>query len=216
MIEIFDVSYNDLTDRRSEDLYKLRKKTFKDRLDWAVNCSNDMEFDEYDNADTRYLLGIYENQLVCSIRFIDLRLPNMITHTFHALFDDVQLPDGDYIESSRFFVDKNRAKDLLGSKYPISYVLFLSMINYARHHGHKGIYTIVSRAMLTIAKRSGWEIEVIKEGFVSENEPIYLLRLPIDQHNQNILAKRISAQSETESSALYAWPMSLPVTPVQV
>jgi len=216
MIEIFDVSYNDLTDRRSEDLYKLRKKTFKDRLDWAVNCSNDMEFDEYDNADTRYLLGIYENQLVCSIRFIDLRLPNMITHTFHALFDDVQLPDGDYIESSRFFVDKNRAKDLLGSKYPISYVLFLSMINYARHHGHKGIYTIVRRAMLTIAKRSGWEIEVIKEGFVSENEPIYLLRLPIDPHNQNILAKRISAQSETESSALYAWPMSLPVTPVQV
>jgi len=216
MIEIFDVSYNDLTDRRSEDLYKLRKKTFKDRLDWAVNCSNDMEFDEYDNADTRYLLGIYENQLVCSIRFIDLRLPNMITHTFHALFDDVQLPDGDYIESSRFFVDKNRAKDLLGSKYPISYVLFLSMINYARHHGHKGIYTIVSRAMLTIAKRSGWEIEVIKEGFVSENEPIYLLRLPIDTYNQNILAKRISAQSETELSALYAWPMSLPVTPVQV
>lgn len=215
MLEIFDVSYNDLTERRSQDLYKLRKKTFKDRLDWAVNCSNGMEFDEYDNSDTRYMLGIYDNQLVCSVRFIDLRLPNMITHTFHALFGDVTLPEGDYIESSRFFVDKNRAKDLLGSRYPISYVLFLSMINYARHHGHTGIYTIVSRAMLTIAKRSGWEVEVVKEGFVAENEPIYLLRLPIDRHNQHLLAKRISEQSESDIAALCEWPMSLPVTPVQ-
>lgn len=216
MLEIFDVSYNDLTERRSEDLYKLRKKTFKDRLDWAVNCSNDMEFDEFDNSDTRYMLGIYDNQLVCSVRFIDLRLPNMITHTFQRLFGDVKLPEGDYIESSRFFVDKNRAKAWLGSRYPISYVLFLSMINYARHHGHTGIYTIVSRAMLTIAKRSGWEIEVIKEGFVSDNEPIYLLRLPIDPHNQHLLAKRISDQSESDITALCQWPMSLQVTPEQV
>ncbi|MBU9843958.1 acyl-homoserine-lactone synthase EagI [Rahnella ecdela] len=216
MLEIFDVSYNDLTERRSEDLYKLRKKTFKDRLDWAVNCSNDMEFDRFDNSDTRYMLGIYDNQLVCSVRFIDLRLPNMITHTFQRLFGDVKLPEGDYIESSRFFVDKNRAKAWLGSRYPISYVLFLSMINYARHHGHTGIYTIVSRAMLTIAKRSGWEIEVIKEGFVSDNEPIYLLRLPIDHHNQHLLAKRISDQSESDITALCQWPMSLQVTPEQV
>ncbi|CAM3781394.1 acyl-homoserine-lactone synthase EagI [Rahnella bruchi] len=216
MLEIFDVSYNDLTERRSEDLYKLRKKTFKDRLDWAVNCSNDMEFDEFDNSNTRYMLGIYDNQLVCSVRFIDLRLPNMITHTFQRLFGDVKLPEGDYIESSRFFVDKNRAKAWLGSRYPISYVLFLSMINYARHHGHTGIYTIVSRAMLTIAKRSGWEIEVIKEGFVSDNEPIYLLRLPIDHHNQHLLAKRISDQSESDITALCQWPMSLQVTPEQV
>ncbi|AVF37652.1 acyl-homoserine-lactone synthase [Rahnella sikkimica] len=216
MLEIFDVSYNDLTGKRSDDLYKLRKKTFKDRLDWAVQCTNGMEFDEFDNADTRYMLGIFDNQLVCSVRFVDLRLPNMITHTFNRLFDDVELPEGDYIESSRFFVDKNRAKELLGNRFPISHVLFLSMINYARHHGHTGIYTIVSRAMLTIAKRSGWKIEVIKEGFVSENEPIYLLRLPIDLHNQGILAKRISEQSEASLDALCEWPMSLPVTPVQV
>lgn len=32
MLEIFDVRYDELTDIRSEDLYKLRKKTFKDRL----------------------------------------------------------------------------------------------------------------------------------------------------------------------------------------
>ncbi len=210
MLEIFDVSYSELTGMRSEDLYKLRKKTFKDRLNWAVKCSNDMEFDEYDNKDTRYLLGIYDDQLICSVRFIDLQLPNMITHTFHALFDDVTLPQGRYIESSRFFVDKARAKSLLGSRYPISYVLFLSTINYSRHYAHTGIYTIVSRAMLTIIKRSGWHVEVIKEAYVNEKERIYLLRLPTEPADQARMALPIQKFLEDSEVDLCAWPMSLP------
>jgi len=210
MLEIFDVSYSELTGMRSVDLYKLRKKTFKDRLNWAVKCSNDMEFDEYDNKDTRYLLGIYDDQLICSVRFIDLQLPNMITHTFHALFDDVTLPQGRYIESSRFFVDKARAKSLLGSRYPISYVLFLSTINYSRHYAHTGIYTIVSRAMLTIIKRSGWHVEVIKEAYVNEKERIYLLRLPTEPADQARMALPIQEFLEDSEVDLCAWPMSLP------
>lgn len=211
MLKIIDVSYEELTDMRSVDLYKLRKKTFKDRLNWAVNCSNDMEFDEYDNPDMRYLLGIYDDQLICSVRFIDLRLPNMITHTFNALFDDVVLPQEGYIESSRFFVDKTRAKMLLGNHFPISQVFFLSIINYARHYAHTGIYTIVSRAMLTILKRSGWQIEVMKEAYASEKERIYLLRLPTDKDNHARLALQVNELLECSESALSRWPMSLPV-----
>ncbi|MCK8554301.1 acyl-homoserine-lactone synthase [Yersinia ruckeri] len=213
MLEIFDVSYEELMDMRSDDLYRLRKKTFKDRLQWAVNCSNDMEFDEYDNPNTRYLLGIYGNQLICSVRFIELHRPNMITHTFNAQFDDIILPEGNYIESSRFFVDKSGAKTLLGNRYPISYVLFLAVINYTRHHKHTGIYTIVSRAMLTILKRSGWQFDVIKEAFVSEKERIYLLRLPVDKHNQALLASQVNQVLQGYDSALLAWPISLPVIP---
>ncbi|CNC89388.1 N-acylhomoserine lactone synthase YspI [Yersinia frederiksenii] len=211
MLEIFDVRYSELTDVRSEDLYKLRKKTFKDRLNWAVNCSNDMEFDEYDNPDTRYLLGVYQGQLICSVRFIPLRLPNMITHTFNALFSDVVLPTEGYIESSRFFVDKTRAQLLLGSRYPISYVFFLSIINYSRHHGYLGIYTIVSRAMFTILRRSGWQVEVIEEGDVAEKERIYLLRLPTDQNNQARLLRQVSQLLQDPDLTLSTWPMVLPI-----
>lgn len=213
MLEIFDVKYDELTDIRSEDLYKLRKKTFKDRLNWAVNCSNGMEFDEYDNPDTRYLLGIYQGQLICSVRFIDLHLPNMITHTFTTLFEDIALPGKGYIESSRFFVDKTRAKLLFGGTFPISYVFFLSIINYSRHHGYTGIYTIVSRAMLTILKRSGWQVEVIKEAYVTKNEPIYLLCLPTDQYNQTQLLRQVNQRLQDSDSILSAWPMALPVMP---
>lgn len=86
MLELFDVSYEELNGVRSDELYRLRKKTFSDRLGWDVVCNKDMEFDEFDNPNTRYILGLYEGQLVCSVRFVPLDEPNMITHTFQACF----------------------------------------------------------------------------------------------------------------------------------
>jgi len=152
MLELFDVSYAELKMTRSDELYRLRKKTFSDRLGWDVICDNDMEFDEFDNDSTCYILGLCKGKLVCSVRFTALDQPNMITHTFRACFDAVPLPPTG-VESSRFFVDKPRARTLFGEQYPISQTLFLAMINWARNTGHDGIYTIVSRAMLTILKR---------------------------------------------------------------
>ena len=58
MIEIFDVDYNLLSDNRSKELFSLRKRTFKDRLDWIVNCENNMEFDEYDKNHIRIGLDV--------------------------------------------------------------------------------------------------------------------------------------------------------------
>lgn len=213
MLEIFDLNYDELKGSSPEELYRLRKITFKDRLDWAVACKNDMEFDEFDNRDAHYLLGIYDNQLICSVRFIELHLPNMITHTFGKQFGQVELPASGYIESSRFFVDKERAKSLLGNHFPISHIHFLSVINYALYRHYTGIYTIVSRAMLTILKRSGWLFDVVHEAHVNPNEPIYLLRLPATDENQRILAGKIKKYVDVADSALMTWPLSLPVIP---
>jgi N-acyl-L-homoserine lactone synthetase len=111
----------------------------------------------------------------------------MITHTFRACFDTVPLPP-DGIESSRFFVDKDRAQQLLGGRYPVSQILFLAMINWARHNDRHGIHTIVSRPMLTILKRSGWQIKTLKEAFLSKRERIYLVFLPTEAEDQEQIA----------------------------
>ncbi|WP_075183425.1 acyl-homoserine-lactone synthase [Pantoea sp. 1.19] len=211
MLEIIDVNYASLPEITSEELYTLRKETFKDRLDWAVTCTNGMEFDEYDNVNTHYLLGICDHQLVCSVRFIETHLPNMITHTFHTFFADATLPAGNYVESSRFFVDKARAKTLLGAQFPVSTVLFLAMVNYARQQGYDGIYTICSKPMWTILKRSGWEIQVVQVGTSEKDKPVYLLFLPVDERNQCILAERVQAWSRDEHSTLNHWPMALKI-----
>ncbi|MEG5532095.1 acyl-homoserine-lactone synthase [Enterobacter ludwigii] len=210
MLELFDVGYEELQTTHSDELYRLRKKTFSDRLGWDVTCKFDMEFDEFDNPDTRYILGMYKGELVCSVRFANLSQPNMITHTFRQCFNQIPLP-ATGTESSRFFVDKTRARELLGEHYPVSKILFLSMINWAIHHEKNGIYTIVSRAMLTILKRSGWQISQLCEAFLSPQERIYLVYLPTEKSDQARMAAGLVTGLTCPPQSVISWPLLLPV-----
>ncbi|POD95551.1 acyl-homoserine-lactone synthase [Pectobacterium odoriferum] len=210
MLEIFDVNHTLLSETKSEELFTLRKETFKDRLNWAVQCTDGMEFDQYDNNNTTYLFGMKDNTVICSLRFIETKYPNMITGTFFPYFKEINIPEGNYLESSRFFVDKSRAKDILGNEYPISSMLFLSMINYSRDKGYDGIYTIVSHPMLTILKRSGWGIRVVEQGLSEKEERVYLVFLPVDDENQEALARRINRSGTFMSNELKQWPLRVP------
>ncbi|WP_337262242.1 MULTISPECIES: acyl-homoserine-lactone synthase [unclassified Serratia (in: enterobacteria)] len=207
MLEIFDINYTSLSDKKSEELFTLRKETFKDRLNWAVNCIDGMEFDEYDNHNTNYLFGVKDNIVICSLRFIEMQYPNMITGTFSPYFGRFTLPEGNYIESSRFFIDKIRARKVGCSQYPISTLFFLAMVNYARKFNYDGILTIVSHPMLTILERSGWGVSVIEQGISEKNEKVYLLHLPVDTKNQNALIERVQHAVNIEKSRLASWPL---------
>ena len=206
MFEIFDVGFSELQENYSDELYRLRKETFSDRLGWKVVCVKDMEFDEFDNAATQYILGVYQGEIICSVRFITLDKPNMITHSFHDCFKDIILPSYG-VESSRFFVDKARAKRAFGENFPVTKILFLAMVIWAQQHGYDGIHTIVSRAMAVILKRSGWDIKVLKEAFLNEHERIYLLYLPAGKKDKEKMLLSISTQTGKMPCSI--WPLKL-------
>ncbi|MGK0603170.1 acyl-homoserine-lactone synthase [Yokenella regensburgei] len=204
-LEFFDVTYETLVSTLSDELYRLRKITFSDRLGWEVICRTGMESDEFDTHGTRYILGVSGGQIICSVRFIGLERPNMINRTFSACFSDVMLPPVG-IESSRFFVDKARVSLLPGKSVPVSQALFVAMINWARHNDYNGIHTIVSRAMLTILKRTGWKIDVLREAFLSKQERIYLLYLPTTAEDQAWMASKLTMATGHKAKD---WPMEL-------
>ncbi|UVO08292.1 acyl-homoserine-lactone synthase [Pectobacterium polonicum] len=208
MLEIFDVSYTLLSEKKSEELFTLRKETFKDRLNWAVKCINGMEFDQYDDDNATYLFGVEDDQVICSSRLIETKYPNMITGTFFPYFEKIDIPEGKYIESSRFFVDKARSKTILGNSYPVSAMFFLATVNYSRSKGYDGVYTIVSHPMLTILKRSGWKISIVEQGISEKQERVYLLFLPVDNESQDVLVRRINHNQEFVESKLREWPLS--------
>ena len=80
----------------------------------------------------------YEVIVVCSLRFIETKYNNMITGTFKSYFNKIELPEGIYVEASRLFIDKERVKTLKLQKKPLSSILFLSMINYAKITATRG------------------------------------------------------------------------------
>lgn len=210
MLKFIDISYDKLKNISSQDLYRLRKKVFFDRLGWDVICQNDMEFDEYDKPGAQYILGICNDELICSVRFVMLKQANMITHTFNTCFNDVDLPLHG-IESSRFFVDKSLSRKHLGGEYPVSHALFLAMINFTRNLNLDGIHTIVSHAMFIIIKRSKWNVKLIKKARLTDTESIYLIFLPSENDSQYNMVKRVQAKLSVQASTLCEWPFSLPI-----
>lgn len=51
-----------------------------------------MEFDEYDSKHTIYLLGVKDNDVVCSVRLIETCHHNMIVGTFFRYFEKGEIP----------------------------------------------------------------------------------------------------------------------------
>ncbi len=210
MLKLFNVNFNNMPERKLDEIFSLRKITFKDRLDWKVTCIDGKESDQYDDENTNYILGTIDDTIVCSVRFIDMKYPTMITGPFAPYFSDVSLPIDGFIESSRFFVEKALARDMVGNNSSLSTILFLAMVNYARDRGHKGILTVVSRGMFILLKRSGWNITVLNQGESEKNEVIYLLHLGIDNDSQQQLINKVLRIHQVERTTLGTWPMVVP------
>lgn len=89
------------------DMHRLRKRVFHDRMGWEVNIIGEIEIDEFDNCNPLYILSHDDagNTVGCA-RLLPTTGPNMLSDVFGAL-----LPPGESVrspliwESSRFSVD---------------------------------------------------------------------------------------------------------------
>ncbi|MDM4096010.1 acyl-homoserine-lactone synthase [Klebsiella oxytoca] len=179
IVEFFLQDYNTLPPDLAAELYRLRRRTFQERLDWKVECIDGMEKDQFDNGNTTYLLGKHDGRLLCGARFIDSAKPTMISEIFHDYFDDIILPtDIPCCEVSRLFLDKERRNSGRVRGLPISKMLFLAMIVYCMKNKYSGMYAVASRGMYTIFRHANWKIEVIQKGLSEKGESIYYIFMP--------------------------------------
>lgn len=189
-------------DNDLEDFFCLRKKIFKDRLNWLVTCKNGMEFDEYDCGNAYYLLGKVKDKIICGCRFIDMKNHNMCTGTFYQYFENMIIREGNYIEVTRIFIDKDRTSSLGVNHYPISSMFFMSMRDYAHNAGYEGIYAVVTEQLLNILIKSGWDVDVQQRGVSEKNEFIYLIIMPTCENKIRRLKENLSAKIKHASYGL--------------
>ncbi|HCH0655876.1 TPA: acyl homoserine lactone synthase [Enterobacter asburiae] len=180
VIEFFLHDYDDLPSALARELYRLRRKTFRDRLDWKVECVEDMEKDRFDNPNTTYLLGMYEGELLCGARFINSTHPTMISEIFHNYFSETILFPADVpcCEISRLFLDKERRDSASLQGVPASKALFLAMNMYCIKKKYHGMYAVASRGMYAIFRHANWKVEVIQRGVSEKGEVIYYIYMP--------------------------------------
>jgi N-acyl-L-homoserine lactone synthetase len=145
-------------------MYRLRRRVFKDRLDWSVSVSGELELDVYDALGPTYLVLISDaGELVGSVRLLPTTGPTMLADTFPSLLGGVAAPRDERIaESSRFCVDTTLAAEQAGNGLGrVTFILFAAMIEAARIAGADGIVTVTDIRMERILRRAGWPLRRI-------------------------------------------------------
>ncbi|WP_316233225.1 acyl-homoserine-lactone synthase [Bradyrhizobium sp. SZCCHNPS2010] len=146
------------------EMYRLRRRVFKERLEWSVSTSGEFEIDIYDALGPTYLILVSRlGGPVGSVRLLPTRGPTMLRETFPELLGGSSAPrDDKTVESSRFCIDTKRAAVAVGNGLNrATVVLFAGMIEAARSLGADNIVTVTDIRMERILRRAGWPLRRI-------------------------------------------------------
>jgi N-acyl-L-homoserine lactone synthetase len=146
------------------EMHRLRYRVFKNRLDWDVEISGDMEVDEFDALHPAYLLQRADDgRMQGCVRLLPSTGPTMLRDTFPVLLDGTHAPASLSIwESSRFALDIGT--DAPKSAHGLSratYELFAGMIEFGLARQLTDIVTVTDARMERILRRAGWPLRRI-------------------------------------------------------
>ena len=159
MPQYYDVFGDDLA-----EMYRLRHRVFKERLNWEVGTSGDLELDEFDNAGPAYLLQRNTaNRVQGCVRLLPTTGPTMLRDRFLILLDGEAAPAVSTIwESSRFALDlDHEAPKEPGKIAPGTYELFAGMIEFGLAWQLTDIVTVTDVRIERILRRACWPLRRI-------------------------------------------------------
>ncbi|MGL9623041.1 acyl-homoserine-lactone synthase [Bradyrhizobium sp. U531] len=141
-------------------MHRLRRRVFRERLDWDVSVSDGLEIDQYDALAPTYLLVINQRSVVGCVRLLPTTGPNMLANTFPMLLDGRGAPNSATIwESSRFCVDtQSIGNQTTNGLKSATFLLFAAMIEWSLQHDLKAIATVTDLRMERILRRAGWHL----------------------------------------------------------
>jgi len=147
-------------------MHRLRYRVFKERLNWDVTVSGDMEIDEYDALSPVYLLYSSGGRRVegC-VRLLPTTGPNMLRNSFPLLLGPTPAPHSPSIwESSRFSLDLDGdGHKTQGGLSPSTFELFAGMVEFGLARQLTDIVTVTDARMERILRRAGWPLRRIHD-----------------------------------------------------
>jgi acyl homoserine lactone synthase len=146
-------------------MHRLRRRVFRDRLEWEVSVSDGLEVDQYDAFAPTYLLGIDRQDVVGCVRLLPTTGRNMLANTFSVLLDGRRAPNSARIwESSRFCVDTQKTEATAENGLrEATFLLFAAMIEWGQSRDLIAIATVTDLRMERILRRAGWGLDRLGE-----------------------------------------------------
>ena len=166
MMQLITAEYYGSFTRDIAEMHRLRYRVFKERLDWDVQVSGDLEIDEFDALHPAYLLQrANDGRVQGCVRLLPSSGPTMLGETFPILLDGGTMPASKTIwESSRFALDLTGDAPKAGHGLAVAtYELFAGMIEFGLSRRLTEIITVTDARMERILRRAGWPLRRIGE-----------------------------------------------------
>jgi acyl homoserine lactone synthase len=140
-----------------DQMFKLRKRVFHDRLGWEVNVSGAYEIDSYDFLKPLYVLALDDSgkRVVGSLRLLPSTGPNMLADTFYDLLPEGKIFRNPTIwESSRYCVDTELASQWCKQGvHQASAELLLALYEIGQMAGLSFVVSVIDLRMERILRR---------------------------------------------------------------
>jgi len=143
-------------------MHRLRFRVFKQRLDWDVAASGELERDEYDALGPIYLLQRSDmGELAGCVRLLPTTGPTMLRDTFSVLLHDGPMPcDPGIWETSRFALDQRHVASIgAGGVATATYELLVGLLEFGLANGIHQIVTVTDARVERILRRANWPLQ---------------------------------------------------------
>jgi N-acyl-L-homoserine lactone synthetase len=143
-------------------MHRLRYRVFRDRLNWDVSVSGDMEIDAYDALKPTYIIAVDDSgSVVGCARLLPTTGPTMLANTFPALLGSNPSPRSDKIfESSRFCVDTSSSDSVSATGLrDATFGLLAGILEWGLANGQETVVTVTDVRFERILRRAGWPLE---------------------------------------------------------
>ena len=148
------------------EMYRVRFRVFKNRLDWDVPTSGDMERDAYDDFGPIYLLQCNAaGDLTGCVRLLPTTGPTMLRDTFPVLLHGSPMPcDSSIWETSRFALDQRHVTSVgAGGVATETYELLVGLLEFGLANSIREIVTVTDARMERILRRANWSLNRLGE-----------------------------------------------------
>jgi N-acyl-L-homoserine lactone synthetase len=166
MMQLITADYYSIFTDAVTEMHRLRYRVFKERLDWDVQFSGDMEIDAFDALRPAYLIQrARDHRVQGCVRLLPSTGPTMLRDTFPVLLDGAPAPTSPTIwESSRFALDlAPETQQATRGLATATYELFAGMIEFGLSRQLTEIVTVTDVRVERILRRAGWTLRRIAE-----------------------------------------------------
>jgi len=165
-------------------MHRLRYRIFRNRLNWDVFVSGDMEIDAFDALNPTYIIAVDEHDsLVGCARLLPTTGPTMLANTFPALLGPHLFPRSERIfESSRFCVDSSTgASSTTTGLRDATYTLLAGILEWGLSQDQEAVVTVTDVRFERILRRAGWALERFAPPMQIGDTKALAGRLPISE-----------------------------------